>query len=312
MHLALHLAGVKAGDDVMTSAFACMSTNSAIAAIGARPVWVDMAAGCAFVDVDDFISAITPKTRAAILYHVAGYPGPAKEIAAVCQARGITLIEDCDNALLATFEGRMVGDFGDFAVYSFYPNRQINTTEGGALVCRSIEHANRARKLRRFGIDGATFRGATGEINPCSDIPEVGWSITMNNLCAALGAAQLDSVESRIDRTRANALFLKESLAEVVGVRFAEIFPGSNPAYWALLINVENRNAVLAKLKSAGVLASTLHQRNDIYTCFHASDRALPNTEIFQQTVIALPCGWWIDDSGLRQVVAAVVAAVSN
>lgn len=312
IQLALHLAGVRAGDDVLTSAFACMSTNSPIATLGARPIWVDMAANAAYISVADFEAAITPNTKAAILYHLAGYPSPAKEIAEICRRHNIVLIEDCDNALLASLDGKFVGGFGDFAVYSFYPNRQINATEGGALVCKDPAQAVRARKLKRFGIDATTFRASSGEINEASLIPEAGGSIGLNNLCAAIACTQLGSVGARIESTRKNAAWLIAKLSAIPAVTLINELPNSQSSYWALLIKVDNRDEVLAQLKAQGVMASKLHQRNDIYTCFIPSVRNLPNTTELQNTVIALPCGWWLSSQDLEQVVQAVRLAVMD
>lgn len=310
IQLALHLAGVYAGDDVLTSAFACMSTNSPIATFGARPIWVDMAVNAAYVDTADFEAAITPNTKAAILYHLAGYPSPAKEIAEICRRYNIVLIEDCDNALLASLDEQFVGGFGDFAVYSFYPNRQINATEGGALVCKDQAQAVRARKLRRFGIDASTFRASSGEINEASLIPEAGWAMGLNNLCSAMGCAQLESVEARMQVTRKNAAWLIEQLSEISAVKLLNELPNSQSSYWALLITVSNRDEVLARLKAQGVMASKLHQRNDIYSCFLVSSRDLPNTTELQNTVIALPCGWWLTQQDLEQIVSALKVAL--
>lgn len=310
LHLALYLAGVRPGDDVLTTAFACMSTNSAIAGCGGRPVWVDVSPASACMDVVDFERAITPATRAVILYHLAGYPGPVQAIAEMCRQRGIVLIEDCDNALLATVDGQQVGTFGDFAVFSFYPNRQINTTEGGALACRDPDDAIRARKLRRFGIDASSFRTAAGEINPQSDIPVIGWSMAMNNLCAALGSVQLQGVAQRIAQTRLHAQQIKDGLASCAGLTLLTPSAGALPSYWGVLIAVEQRDVVLAALKARGVAASILHQRNDIYSGFVACRRELPNTDILQRSIIALPCGWWLSAQDIKQLIAAVMSAL--
>lgn len=310
--LALHLAGVSKGDEVLTTAFACMSTNSAIAQCGAVPVWVDVKPRSVEIDLDDLIGKISSKTKAVILYQVAGYPGPAKELAALGQERGIALIEDCNNALFASRDAVPVGSHGDFAVYSFYPTRQINTTEGGALVCKSADMAARARRLRRFGIDSATFRNSIGEISPTTDIPEIGWGFTMNNLCAALGCAQLPTAQGRVLDTQKNAAKLTQLVGEIKGVRVVPIAPDSLPAYWVLLLFVENRDAVLACMKQQGVMASCLHHRNDIYTGFGAgASHHLPNTTYLQDHVIAIPCGWWLADEELEAIAKTLAHAVS-
>jgi perosamine synthetase len=309
--LALHLAGVSKGDEVLTTAFACMSTNSAIAQCGAVPVWVDVKTQSVEIDLADLIGKISTKTKAVILYHVAGYPGPAKELAALCQARGIVFIEDCDNALFASQDAVPVGSHGDFSVYSFYPNRQINTTEGGALVCKSADMAVRARKLRRFGIDSATFRSSVGEISATSDIPEIGWGFTMNNLCAALGCAQLPTAQDRLFKTQKNAKKMTQLVSAIKGVRVVPIALGSSPAYWVILLFVDKRDAVLARMKQQGVMASCLHHRNDIYTGFGAGAfHHLPNTTYLQNHILAIPCGWWLADEDLERIAQTLARAV--
>ena len=313
IYLALHLAGVSKGDEVLTTAFACMSTNAAIAQCGAVPIWVDVNPNSIEIDLNDLISKISTKTRAVILYHVAGYPGPAKELAALCQERGVALIEDCDNALYASREGAPVGSHGDFSVYSFYPTRQINTTEGGALVCKSADMAARARKLRRFGIDSSTFRNAIGEINPSSDIPEIGWAFTMNNLCAALGYAQLPTAHGRVLKTQENAAKLTQLVGNLKAVRVVPVAPDSIPAYWGLLLFVNNRDAVLTSMKQQGVMASCLHHRNDTYTGFGVgASHHLPNTTYLQDHILAIPCGWWLSDQDLADISKALCSAVSG
>jgi perosamine synthetase len=309
--LSLHLAGVGKCDEVLTTAFACMSTNSAIAQCGAVPVWVDVKPQSVEIDLVDLIGKISNKTKAVILYHVAGYPGPAKELAALCQERGLVLIEDCDNALFASRDAVQVGSHGDFAVYSFYPTRQINTTEGGALVCKRADKAARARKLRRFGIDFLTFRDSNGEISATSDIPEIGWGFTMNNLCAALGCAQLPTAQDRVLKTQRNAEKLTQLVGAIQGVQVVPAAPDSLPAYWVLLLFVENRDAVLASMKHQGVMASCLHHRNDIYTGFDAgASHRLPNTSYLQDHILAIPCGWWLADEDLEAIAQTLARAV--
>ncbi|NMZ01705.1 pyridoxal-phosphate-dependent/plp-dependent aminotransferase [Pseudomonas proteolytica] len=312
LYLALHLIGVGEGDEVLTTAFACLSTNSAIAQRKATPVWVDVSPASVSMDVADFESKITENTKAVILYHVAGYPGPAREVAEICNKHGITLIEDCDNAMLAMHNFAPVGSFGDFAVYSFYPNRQINTTEGGALACRSAEMANRARKLRRFGIDFGTFRSINGEISSASDVPEIGWSMTLNNMCAALGCAQMASLQTRHDVTQHNVARLRELTQDIVGLNSVPPIEGDISAYWVLLFFVENRDEIIRRLKQSGIMASSIHQRNDIYSGFASVQQYLPNTDFLQNHLIGLPCGWWLNEQDLLDIVASLRVALAE
>lgn len=302
IQIALRLIGVGPGDEVLAASYACMSTNAPIATSGATAVWVDIDPQTGTLDPQDLERAITPRSKAVIVYHLAGYPADIRRIAAICQERGLKLIEDCDNALLATVDGKQVGSFGDFAIYSFYPNRQINATEGGALCCRRTEDAERATRLRRYGIDLTRFRDSHGEIDPHCDIPEVGWAATLNNLCSAIGHAQLDGVEERITQTRRVAARLAHELSQISGVDVISPGHGVVPSYWAFLIKLRNRDQVLAKLKQRGLQASKLHQRTDSYSGFVAMPRDLPNTAHFLDQVLGLPCGWWISEEDIELI----------
>ncbi len=304
--LALRLAGVQAGDEVLTLAYSCMSSNSAIHMVGATPVWVDMDPITSSMSVEDLERAFTPRCKAVALYHVAGYPGPADTVAEFCRRRSIAFIEDCNNAMGATLGGELMGRWGDYAVHSFYPNRQLNAIEGGALCCPDATVAARAARLRRFGIDGPTFRDAMGEINPGSDIPEIGATASFSQLNAAVGLEQLATLDAQLERTRAVAQRLQRELKDVPGIQVVQALPGANPAYWALLLLAQERDSLMAALKRRGIDCSMLHWRNDAYTGFRAIKRPLPGTDRFMQQCLALPCGWWLSDEHGQFITDAV------
>lgn len=305
IHLALILSGVGHGDEVATLAFSCLSSNSPIAIVGAVPLWIDVDPATMSMSVPDLERKITSRTKAVMLYHVAGYPGPARKVAEICRQRGIALIEDCNNALGAQVDGQPVGAFGDRAVYSLYPNRQINGIDGGILLCKDETEAARARKLRRFGIDGSSFRDGRGEINPASDVTEIGWSVPLNHVNAKVASSQLASLGERILRTQAVGRQLQERLANVHNVRTVSVATGRS-AFWACLLLVSRRDELLAHLKSQGVQASILHHRNDHYTGFHAGRADLPGTADAMSHLIAVPSGWWLSEDDIDRIVGCI------
>ncbi len=308
--MALSIAGVGPGDEVATLAYSCMSSNSPIAKLGATPVWVDIDAASASMSLRSLEAAISPRTKAVMLYHAVGYPGPAAEIAELCRRHGIPLIEDCNNALGATIDGARVGTHGEFAVYSFYPNRQVNALEGGAIACPDEASLQRARRLRRFGIDLPNFRDALGEISPSADIPEVGISASLSQLNAAVGLTQLPGLNDRLAASRRHHERLVAGLAGVPGLTPVWPRDGAQPTYWAALMLCEQRDRLLGALKSAGIHASKLHHRNDDYSGFAAPRRPLPGTDDFMARIVALPCGWWLTEEDLDRVIAEVRACL--
>ena len=297
IQIALKLAGVQENDDVLTTAYACMSTNAPIAAAGAHPVWVDINPLTGAMDPQSLERSITAASKVVLLYHPSGYPAEVERIAEICEKKNLKLIEDCDNSLLARAGGRLTGTFGDYAIYSFYPNRQINATEGGALVCKNPSDVIRAKKLRRYGIDIPNFRDATGEINPYSDIPEIGIAATFNNLCAAIGKTQLSSVPERIANARSVAKRLAAGIAGLPGINAIEPLIDTEPSYWSFLLLVEHRDRLMKNLKDAGVQCSKLHHRTDDYSGFKQYPHDLPGTTNFMNHVLAIPCGWWLSNT---------------
>ena len=310
MLLALHLCGVGNGDEVLSPAYTCMSSAAPIANLGARPRWVDVDPTTGLLDPSALRGCITARTKACVVYHAGGYPATMPEIATICREHGIALIEDCNTALGARLHGQVVGAWSDAAVYSFYPNRQINGIEGGAVAWRDPARAENALRLRRFGIALSGFRDAIGEINPASDIPAVGWSAAMNQLNSAVAMAQLPGLNVRLLATRANAQRLSQKLAEVPGLHVVKPGAGAEPAYWGLLVLVQRRDAVLAELKQHGVMASKLHHRIDGYSGFAVTRGELPGTASFLDRVIALPCGYWLRDADLDRMVALLAQAM--
>ena len=312
MLLALRLAGVGPGDEVLSPAYTCLSSTAPIANLGARPRWVDVEPLTGLLDPAALRRAISARTKACVVYHAAGYPARTAEIASICREAGLPLIEDCNTALGARQDGQSVGQQGDFAVYSFYPNRQINAADGGALGLRDAAQAQRARRLRRFGVALSGFRDALGEIDSASDVAEIGWSGAMSQLHAALGLAQMESLDARLTATRRNAADLASRLQSLSdqGLKLVQATAGSEPSPWGLLVLVEQRDAVLAALKRAGVMASKLHHRVDSYSGFGADPAELPGTAAFLARVIALPCGHWLQPADLGRVTGAVDVSI--
>lgn len=300
--LALKLAGVKPGDSVATIAYSCLSTTSAISMVGAKPVWIDVNINSVSMCPMDLERKLNFEVKAVVLYYIAGYPADTVEISSICKRRGVTLIEDCNNAIGAKIHGLSVGSFGKFSIYSFYPNRQINGLEGGALACPSEEYSQIAKRLRRFGIDYTRFRDSRGEINPAVDIPEIGLSASWSELNASVALSQLPTLLERSNAHVNNAMKLSELLKGTNGIKIVSVIPGTTGAYWCLLVLVEERDKILAKLKAKKISCSILHHRNDVYSGFDCISDTLPGTTYIMEHILALPCGWWLSFDEIYRV----------
>ena len=306
--LALRLSGVGQGDEVLTMALNCMSSSTAISLADAVPVWVDLDPATATVDLEDCRRAVTGRTKAMVVYHLAGYPADIIGCRALCAEHGMTLIEDANAALGAVFGGLPIATVGHFGILSFYANRQVNGVEAGALVCSTEEEAARARRLRRFGVDPSGFRDARGEIDPTADVAEIGLSAALSNVNACLALHSLRSLAERLAASRANAHAMRDA-SEGTALRPIAWARDSDPAFWTFLVRSERRDEELARFKKLGVAASGLHQRNDRYSGFWASRRRLPGTDVLERELFALPVGWWITSMQMAVLTRAIRAS---
>ena len=298
--IALYMAGVRPGDSVATLAFSCLQSNAPISTLGAFPVWIDIDPKSMSMSVSDLESKLDATVKAVMVYHVAGYPADIVKIAEVCKKRRIPLIEDCNAAIGACLNDAPVGLHGDFSVYSLYPTRQINGIDGGILATPDARTAERARRLRRFGIDALSFRDQRGEINANSDVPEIGWSAALNNVNASVALAQLDTLNDRLKESKSVAKKISHRLASITGVNVVSPVKNSVPSGWVLLLESELRDDLLMHLKRNKIGASILHQRNDIYTGFSSKQTHLIGTTYVMKSTFAIPCGWWVSDSQIE------------
>ena len=299
--MTLRLAGVRQGDEVLSLAFNCMSSNSAITMTGAQVAWVDVDPGTASFDIDHARRQITSRTRAVVVYHVSGYPADLAAIRQLCDDHGRPLVEEATNAFGASVANQPVGTGGDFAVFSLYANRQINAIDGGIVLCARAEDAEHARRLRRFGIDTARFRDADGEIDPFLDVPEIGMSSSLNNVHATLALASLADVQERIARSRRNVALLTDATRDLPLISITPV-AGAQPVYWTWLVRTTDRDTRMRALKARDVQCSKLHYPNQHYSGFGVAAGNLPGTDILQRDMLAIPCGWWLDVSDIARL----------
>src|SRR4051812_40292474 len=163
LHLALHLLGVGAGDEVVVPSFSFIATANAARYVGATPVFADVDPVTGNVTAATVEAALTERTRAVIVVHQGGMPADTRPIYDVLAPRGIPVVEDAACAIGTTLYGRPVGATADVAVFSFHPRKIVTTGEGGMLVMQDPALATRARRLREHGMSvSAAERHATG------------------------------------------------------------------------------------------------------------------------------------------------------
>ena len=279
---------IKPGDEVIGVAAGFPTTVNPILQFGAVPVFVDVDLTTHNIDASKIEAAITPKTKAIMLAHSLGNPFNLDVVTALCEKHNLWLVEDCCDALGATYNGQLVGTFGDIATLSFYPAHHITMGEGGAVFTNNAELKLIAESFRDWGRDCYC---PPGQDNTCDkrfcwtkkelggDLPDgydhkytyshLGYNLKITDMQAACALAQMDRVEEFIAKRRANFAYLRNRLHSCAEfLHLPETTPNSEPSWFGFplvlkessgvkrtdLINFLEQNKIGTRLLFAGNL----------------------------------------------------------
>ena len=200
LHMALLALDLQAGDEVITTPLTFIASLNTIVLAGATPVLVDIESDTLNLDVHQVAAAITPRTKAIMPVHFAGLPCDCDAIYALAKQYELRVIEDCAHAMGARFKNQLLGSFGDTQVFSFHPNKNMTTGEGGCVITRDAHMAKRIEQLRFHGIDRTIWDRNKNTGNQHYDVVLPGFKYNMLDIQAALGIhqlAQLDNFNQR-------------------------------------------------------------------------------------------------------------------
>ncbi|MCW2992106.1 MAG: DegT/DnrJ/EryC1/StrS aminotransferase [Solirubrobacterales bacterium] len=304
LQLALQALGVGPGDEVVTTANTFVGTIEGIAGAGATPVLIDPDPDTRVMSADGLRAAITDRTAAIMPVHLYGRPVPIDEILAV--AGSIPVVEDAAQAHGATLGGRRVGGFGTAAAsFSFYPTKNLGALgDGGAVVCDDPAVAERLRSLRHHG-------SAAGNAN---EHVVMGGTHRLDNLQAAFLRHKLALLDADNASRRAGAALYRERLAGLSVGLPPEDAPGMEQVFHLFVVEVAERDAVIAALREAGIGAA-VHYPTPVHlqpAWSHLAGGAgsLPVSERLAGTVLSLPCFPGITEEQVDRVCAALRTAL--
>ena len=197
------------GDEVILPSLTIISCASAIVRTGATPVTVDSLPDVWNMNPDEVAAKITPRTKAILVVHLYGLPVDVDPILSLAEKHGLAVVEDAAEAIGQTHRGRQCGSFGDISVFSFYPNKHITTGEGGMVVTNSEDLALKCNSLRNLCFGSGRKRFVHENL---------GWNYRMTNMQAALGLAQLESLDNHLEKKRRMGAIYGEALAKTSGL----------------------------------------------------------------------------------------------
>ncbi|MGH8247095.1 MAG: DegT/DnrJ/EryC1/StrS family aminotransferase [Gammaproteobacteria bacterium] len=303
IHLALRLAGVGRGDEVISSPMTCTATNEPILERGAKIVWADVDPHTGNIDPRDVERKITARTKAVVAVHWGGYPCDLDELNDIGRRHGVRIIEDAAHAFGAEYRGWPIGSHSDFVCFSFQAIKHLTTVDGGCLVCKDPLDDRRGKLLRWYGIDRECDRK---DFRCEEDILEHGYKFHMNDVAATIGMEQLKWVGLVLEKHRTNAAFFRNCLESLPGLGLLHYRPDRVSSYWLFTVLVDDRPRFMEEMKQAGIMVSQVHARNDKHTMCRDFVRPLPGLDEFAAHQVSVPVGWWLSEEDREHIVRSI------
>jgi len=291
MHTALAALGVKAGDEVIVPALTMTSTSLAVLHNGSIPVFADVDPNTFVLTADSIESVITAKTKAVITVSLYGLSPDYDSILDVCRKHNLFLIEDNAECFLGKYKGKLVGEFGDFASFSFQASKHLTTGEGGMLITNNEEYADNARRFSCLGYAGVSAKQGKITRNDIQD-PKysrhvaIGFNYRMSELQAAVALAQLERIEELVNN-RLEVAKIFDAAIKGSNLLRRQVEPdGVINSYWSysLVLNTDHPEIDWYKFRD-------LFQKNrgDGY---YAAWKLSYNEPLFQNIIQKMPGVW--------------------
>lgn len=285
LHLAYILAGIKAGDEVITPVFTCTATQTPLLYQQAKILFADIQRDTLNIDPQAVKAMMNDRVKAIVCVDYGGLPADLAELQAIADQWGVPMIEDAAQAIGAQYKGRLVGNISDFTAFSFQGVKILTTLDGGMLTMKDTSLEEKAKRLRWFGID----RKAKFEERWKKDISEVGYKYQMTDVSAALGIEALDELAQTLDHYRTMFTLYSKLLADIPGITFIGEQPDRRSSCWLATTIVERRDDLKKKLKEHGIESDPVHYRVDMHTVFGGRVDHCPNMDFLEDKYLVLP-----------------------
>jgi dTDP-4-amino-4,6-dideoxygalactose transaminase len=307
MELALRIAGIGPGDEVITTPISWVATANVILEVGATPVFADIDPVTRNIDLDKLEAAITPKTRAVIPVYLSGLPVDMDRLYSIAAKYSLRVVEDAAQAIGSSWKGRRIGSFGDLVSFSFQANKNLTTAEGGCLVMSNSDEVQLAEKYRLQGVTRSGFDGM--------EVDVLGGKFNMTDIAAAIGLSQFPQLEAITARRRKLArhyfaVFGKD-FAFQTGVQLpVQDFENSNwHMFQVVLPESVVRSEFMAQMKERGIGCGVHYPAIHLFQLYR--DRGFhegmfPVAESIGRRIVTLPLFPRMAESDVERVVVAM------
>ena len=303
LHAVMIAAGIKPGDEVITTPFSFVASANCILYVGAKPVFVDIDMQTLNMDPAKVEAAITPRTKAIVAVEAFGHPGGMQEIEQIARRNELILIEDSCEGFGGFAGDRPIGNFGRASVFGFYPNKQITTGEGGMIVTDDDRFADTCRALRNQGREGMSWL-AHGRL---------GYNWRLSEINAAIGSVQVDRLEEILDGRRRVAHYYIDRLCDNRYLILPTISDDDHISWFVFVVRLNDlfgpgdRDEIIKGLRAAGIGTNNyfppIHLQPYIANQFGYKPGDYPITESVSNRTLALPFYSKLGEADVEQVV---------
>ncbi len=316
LHVSMVAAGLKPGDEVITSALTFCATVNAIIHSGATPVLVDVEADSMNMDPQAVEAAITPRTRAILPVHFAGRACNMDALMPIVRKHNLKLIEDCAHAIETEYHGQKVGTFGDFGCFSFYATKNITTGEGGMVIARNERDIERIKVLALHGMSKDAWHRFGDEGYKHYLVTEAGFKYNMMDIQAAIGIHQLERIEQNWQKRQDLWAVYQHAFAHLPANRPLDAEVHTRHAYHLYTLQIDevragvSRDAFLEHMTRAGIgvgvhyLSIPEHPYYQARFGWRAED--YPNAMRIGRHTVSLPLSAKLSDADIARVIDAV------
>jgi|GraSoiStandDraft_27_1057306.scaffolds.fasta_scaffold89621_2 perosamine synthetase len=313
LHLLCHIAGLRPGDEAITSPLSFVASANCFILEGAAPVFADVDPVTLNMDPAAVEASITDRTRAIVAVDMFGYPCELDELRAIARRNGLVLVEDACEALGAEYKSRPLGAHGESAVFAFYPNKQLTTGEGGVVVTHSEEVWRQVVSLRN---QGRSYEEGAGWFNHV----RLGLNYRWTDLQAAIGIAQLEKLDRILELRAAAARRYGELLADVDGVETPAPDDSEHRRSWFVyVVKLDaglDRDSVMALLRRDGIATAEyvpcVHLQPYMRERYGFGEGMCPVAEDVASRTLALPFFTQIEADQQERVVETLRRAIAR
>ena len=318
LHLSYFYLGIGPGDEVIVPAQTHVATAHAVEFVGATPVFVDAEKETGNIDIKQIESCINEKTKAISIVHFLGMPVNMDKICEIAEKYNLFVVEDCALAVGTQFKGVHAGLHGDVGCFSFYPVKHFTTAEGGMLITKNREIADKIKLQKAFGVDRHMGERSVPGVY---DVTMLGYNYRMNEIQATLGIEQMKRVDGFSNKRKENYEMLSRGLMDISEVTQFKSGNGDyQSSYYCLSVMLKNslvskRYEIISHLKQNGVGTSIYYPKPVPHFSYYKdkynySEKSFPTAAWISNSSIALPVGPHLNKDDMDYIVQLIKQAI--